>query len=130
MLNKYNGLNFVAVIIMFITTITSLVFLPDTVINHFNGISPDQTGSKYVNLIIPVLGLVLFALGTENLEAKLHVYSSKIINIIFVIFAELNLWWTSMIFKYAHINIPLILWISFGVLIIIICVISAFYFKD
>lgn len=119
MFNNYNRVNLVAVIIMFITTTISLIFLPNTVIVHFNGIRPDQTGSKYLNLLIPVIGFIIYIIGTENLEAKLHIYSGKLINIFFFLFAELNLWWTYLIFKYANIKIPLIFWICCAILIII-----------
>lgn len=56
----YHKINFILVLIIWVTTIISTFYLPNIIPSHYTGEHIDTYGSKYVNFVLPILLLIFW----------------------------------------------------------------------
>lgn len=106
-MKKYNTINLILAITMLIITFVSLFFLPSNVPIHTHFGRIDEWGSKYTNFIAPAIAFILWFMMPKimsrkkdqaellggDLGEKYLVKNRIIINLVFLVFAEFDLYW-------------------------------------
>ena len=144
-MKKFNNINFVLATITLIITLISLFFLPNSVPihTHFDGV--DGWGSKYTNIIVPVIAYILWfmmpkIMSQKNNQAKMlgrqigEIYLIKnriIINMIFLSFVGFDLYVIYQDFLYTSKKVSLNFFLLIAVAVLYITAsFMIFYMED
>lgn len=128
-MKNYNKLNSVLAFLMLIFTIITCLFLPDRVVIHTSDFQNiDGWGSKYTNLIFPVIMLILWYFmpyimkqkekkvrALDEISQKQYINKNKtIVNIIFLLLTFLDVYWIAQEFQVSQYHISLASWLLIG----------------
>lgn len=143
-MKKYNNVNLVIAIMIFLVTVVSLFYLPDCVPTHTHFNTVDGWGSKYTNLIAPVLAFALWYFMPIFMKQKAEhakllgdiagsAYLTKnknMINVIFMIFAYLDLYWIYQDFEYTSSGVSISCFLLIAIAMFYVMVSFVVYFMS